>query len=288
MKKILLLFILISSITSQACEVCGGGAGNYNPFLYPYLSKNFAGVHYMSRTYHTHSAEGQSTHSSYNTYMASAQFSISPKWQVITLLPWQQLRWSNGKESVSKSGMGDISFLATYKLFDRQALIRQTVFLSAGLKLCTGDYSGNQQQIDPSFQLGTGSTDFLMNGSYRIAINKWIVNTVASYKINTTNSSDYRFGNILTLGSTVAYSKSFNLISLAPYLQIIREKQFRDRSSGKTIENTGGSDLYTGIGADLSIKKLTFGGCYQFVAKEVAHGEFNANPRLTFRTVLMF
>jgi hypothetical protein len=51
----ILLFTLF--LSSRACDICGCGVGNFNPYLFPHLSKNFVNFSYQYRYYKTHFVE---------------------------------------------------------------------------------------------------------------------------------------------------------------------------------------------------------------------------------------
>ena len=82
MKKLFIALIMGLSYTSiNACDICGLGTSNNNPFLFPQLSKNYISLNYLHRQYHIHSNEGL-VKETINTMLVSAQFSINQKLQI--------------------------------------------------------------------------------------------------------------------------------------------------------------------------------------------------------------
>ncbi|MDP1051393.1 hypothetical protein, partial [Klebsiella quasipneumoniae] len=69
------------------------------------------------------------------------------------------------------------------------------------------DLNSSEEVANPNFQLGTGSTDFLLNAIYTVRYNQWGLNTDLTYKINTKNSNQYQYGNKLTTALTAFYTK---------------------------------------------------------------------------------
>ena len=53
----------------------------------------------------------------------------------------------------------------------------------------------NTTVADINAQIGTGSVDFLINGMYGLSIRNFGLNLSASYKINTVNAQNYKYGN---------------------------------------------------------------------------------------------
>src|SRR5437764_8582770 len=98
--------------------------------------------------------------------------------------------------------MGDIAAIVNYSLFEKSSLnkhnqlVFQQLWLGGGIKLPTG-----KSAIDPTdpdivalanSQLGSGSTDFILNSAYTIRINNVGFTTNLSYKINTQNKDKYQ------------------------------------------------------------------------------------------------
>jgi hypothetical protein len=289
MKKILSLFAVLAALPAFACDICGSGSSAINPFLFPQLSRNYAGMQLLHRSFHRHSKEGLNTHSTYISYIASAQVSISPKWQIGVFIPYQQLSWSNGINSIRQSGIGDVSLLVSYKLFDNKNVLSQTAFIGAGLKLCTGHYSADHAVLaEPGFQAGTGSVDYSLSGTYRLGYQQWVLGLTGSYKYNTVNSQGYRFGDVLTMGGTLAWNKPLGKVAIAPYVQVISEKQYADAHEHALQSETASSAMYSGVGLDVTTSQFTIGVSYQSDAKEMVTGIFNSNPRLSGRLVFTF
>ena len=181
--------------------------------------------------------------------------------------------------------MGDATLLATYKVWDKPfGLVRHTVMGGAGVKLPTGNYKPAKDGSldDQNFQLGTGSTDYLVNASYRIGYRKWILSTMASYKYNTTNKDGYRYGDMLTTGATLIYRKDWDGFSVAPYLQVSNDHQLQDADQHILQDHSGGQVLYTGGGIDMNTRKMAFGFNYQWApSQNLAEGHILVKPKLS-------
>ena len=275
---------------ARACDVCGGGTGNYNPFLFPHLSKSYIGLNYMHRSFHTHNDDGTKTSSHYSTLLLSGQYSLTRKLQLMAFIPYQFSTLENAGSLQKKSGLSDVSLLVNYRLWDKTGIVSHALIVSGGMEWGTGKYEApkTQEITDRNFQLGSGSTDYLLNGTYRVSYRNWIVSAIGSYKYNTANKEGYRYGDVLTLGAVAAYRKNWDKISLAPYVQVIQENQMKDADRHILQEHSGGKILYAGAGADVSTSRFTIGANYQFATQNLAAGELNANPRLSTRISFTF
>lgn len=287
MKKYLFFLVLAStlSLAAPACDVCGGGGGSYNPFLFPHLSRSYVGMNYLYRHYHTHAPDG-TTSTAFSTIMLTGQYKVAERLQLAAFVPYQLGSLQSPTRNKTQNGLSDISLLASYRLWDREGKqLRQSLIAGAGVKLATGTYTpvSSDAALNRNFQLGSGSTDFLVNGIYRLGWKAWSLAAVGAYKYNTANRLGYRYGNQLTLGGTLAWRKDLRHFSVSPYLQLVNEKQYADADNHVPQADTESSNLYTGGGVDLSTKRFTLGAAYQFVAGGIASGEFNSAPRLTLR-----
>jgi hypothetical protein len=278
--------LTILCLPSIACDICGGGTGSYNPFLFPHLSKSYIGLNFLTRSFHKHNDDGSATRANYSGFLISGQYSVNRKLQTIFLAPYLYNKMEKGNETERQQGVGDITLLLSYKLWDRMGVNwTQALMVGGGIKLATGRYSKPKTTdvIDRNFQVGTGSMDYIINGVYRVSHRNWILNAVGSYKYNTPNKEGYRFGDLVTIGGTLAYGKNYDQFSIAPYIQITNESQLKDADNHVLQDVSGGNVLYTGLGTDVTIPKITLGANYIFAAKNISGGELNAAPRFSAR-----
>ncbi len=145
-------------------------------------------------------------------------------------------------------------------------------------KDCSG---GNSHS--PNFQLGSGSTDFLFNAAYDIRLMDLGVNLNTSYKLNTENQYDYRYGNKFT-GNLLAYYK-FNIkqkIRVAPNAGLLYETQHQDVLYLKyEVYQSGGHLLSNVLGVEVNIGQVSFGANYQMpVSQSLANNRAWAGNRL--------
>ena len=287
----ILLFLLF--LSTRACDICGCGVGNFNPYLFPHLSKNFVNFSYQDRYYRTHFFENgkeMNNREHYNTFSLTGQFSPFKKVQLMTVVPFQVNRQSGPEGNKSLNRLGDIVFLANYKLLDKitgkeKEMLRQSLLAGAGIKLATGDYhfeESNESHVGNSnFQAGTGSTDYLLNTYYSLRYRRIGFSTGITYKMNTENKSGYSFGNRFLNVTQVKYIKDIKTFSIIPSIGIMFEKMQEDKQDGIKVDRnrTGGYNTQLLLGADFNTTKWAAGVNYAASVKQnLAAGQIDARP----------
>jgi hypothetical protein len=145
------------------------------------------------------------------------------------------------------NGLGDILFLANYKAVSEKKLgaAKQTLWLGGGIKLKTGKYQVDAS--DPSFtagdfnsQVGTGSTDFLINATHNLLWNSHGIVTNLAYRINTTNDQQFRFGNRVYINAAYFHSWPIHLTTVRPMLGLNYLANENNHFEGQTVEGSKG------------------------------------------------
>jgi hypothetical protein len=297
MKKICIILLLftLSFIQTSACDICGCGVGNFNPYMFPHLSKNFLSLGYQYRNYHTHffeNGEEFNNKERYATYSLSGQYSPAKNLQLMAVIPFQANRQSGPEGNKSLNQLGDIILLANYKLWDHTSgkennMVRQTLQAGGGIKFATGGYyfdENNETHVGNSnFQAGTGSTDYLLNAYYSIRFKKLAFSTGVNYKMNTTNKNGYQFGNRFQNVTQIKYIKDIGSFSIIPSVGILAERMQEDKQDGLKVDNsrTGGYNTQVLLGVDINNKKWALGINYSSSLKQsLAAGQINARPGL--------
>ena len=286
MRKLMIcLNLTLAFSASQACDICGCGVGNYNPFLFPHLARNYWGVSWIHRHYVTYADDGSIGHEYYNSVLLSGQYSPFERLQLAIMAPWQLNTLNNLDGQKKISGIGDITALANYRLLDKSNVaVRQTIIVGVGVKLPTGKYiSVKDEEIEgQNFQAGTGSIDYLLNSSYHLGWRQWTLSVASSYKYNTRNQDQYRYGDVFMNGITAVYQKQLRNFSLSPYAQLINEAQMKDADNHILQAHSGGQVLYAGGGLDMNTGRISGGINYQFAARQnLAQGSIAVKPRFS-------
>ena len=276
MKKII-FFILITlfSLPTIACDICGCGVGNYYVGLLPQFSRSFIGVRYQFSKFHTSIKNSNTEYSNdlFETAEVWGGINLGKKWQLLGILPFNIINQKNDDGASETHGLGDVAVMVNYKLFDHisstknKKLITQQFWLGGGIKLATGKFSADK--YDPAFialantQAGSGSTDFILNATYNISINKLGFSNSVRYKINTANKDVYFFGNKFTAGSIAYYRIAKNKTTITPNAGLLYEHTEANKLANKIVDETGGYLLSSSAGVEINVGKITVGGNFQ-------------------------
>ena len=301
MKKLLItLSLIIAFQSSQACDICGCGVGGNYIGLLPDFTKRFVGLRYQFNRLTTQldingNRTALSTDEKYQTMELWGAWNIGQKWRVLALVPYNfNEKYTEGSDLLrKKNGTGDITLNGYYKLFDQSnptannKLVVQSLWVGMGVKLPTGAYDVAEQQnataTNPNmFQLGTGSLDFIPSLMYDVRIQDFGINANASYKINTENKDDYRYGNKIAANASAYYKIALGANSrLAPNAGISFESQQKDHAMGFKVEETGGHILNASMGLEANFNRISVGASFQTpIQQDLGRGRIDAGNRL--------
>lgn len=290
MKKLLVIVVAVFAfnVTALACDICGCGVGSYYIGILPEFRKNIIGLRYRYNSLQTHLGAGGSvsyltTNERYHTAELWGGWTLGKRFRLMAYMPVNFIEKNSQEVVVSKSGLGDIGVQGFYQVFNQTGmagskLLVHSLWAGAGIKLPTGRYQPlqhNTTQQDPNiFQLGTGSWDATLNAMYDLRIHDAGLNTTVSYKINSSNKSDYQYGNKFAGAAQLYYKfKVKELLTIAPNVGYTYETGQRDMNGKMSVDASGGSVAFGSIGVELSFSKFAIGGNYQTpVSQNLASG----------------
>jgi len=300
------LFLLIISLLTvprpqaAACDVCGcANSGAYFGLL-PQSHKSLIGVRYQRMRFVTHGdSKVLRTEEHFNIGEFYARFFPVKRVQVMAFVPFRADKQVTSADVKRQTGLGDITVLANYNLFNTfmdsegTRAFNHTLLVGGGVKLPTGKFRFDEnnalQVANANFQLGTGSTDLIVNAFYTLNKDQWGLAANVSRKFNTTNSEDYRFGN--QFYGTVDIYRSIELgkLTVTPTVGVYAEHAGHGIQHGEALESTGGKLANATGGITLFSDKWTIGITGQKpIAQRSASGHVVAKERLLVQLGFLF
>jgi len=297
MKKIVLLVSVFAvSVQLFACDICGCGVGSYYMGLLPEFKKRIIGLRYQQKGLRSHLGPNNTstyltTDETYHTAEIWSALNFGNKFRLVGFLPFNRIQRSNAANTTTKQGLGDVAVTGYYRITDNKKtignkLLVQSLWIGGGLKIPTGSYNAEDKNIldgsQNSFQLGTGSIDFSLNGTYDIRLQDAGINTNISYKMNLPNQYDYRYGNKFTLNMLGYYKfRVAGQLTIAPNAGIQFETSRKDQKA-KDIEvfESGGHSTMGTAGIEATLGKFSIGGNFQSpLSQRLGEGKLVARER---------
>ena len=275
MKHIFLTGIIaLASLAAAACDVCGCNAVGASTSLLPQLNSSVIGVRYSYRKFdseHPSNFEngGTKTKENFHTVDISGRYVATSRFHLSARIPFHYMTQTIEGQTSKVAGIGDISimgqFLAINPEFCSGKTAKHQFRIGAGLKFPTGSIKTkfNNEMLPITMQAGTGSLDILTSGIYTLRYKDWGLNAELGYRINTTNSDRYKFGNrISSTVSALYWLKLSENVTLLPTIGASMDWADENKQSGVWVRYTGGA-LVTGVvGADLMVKRVVLSARY--------------------------
>jgi hypothetical protein len=304
MKRIITIFCLIFLVgsTGKACDACGCKLSGLSFGIMPQYDTHFIGLRYSHARFTADIdypyLEDEHSSDSYQKVELIGRYNISKKIKANVVVPYMYNEM-NGSQTTSRiEGLSDAMVVFYYNLFNtsdnKTSVLKQSMLVGAGVKLPTGKYQQQEsgQLLNPNFQLGSGSLDYLLSVNYTMRYKSIGMNVESSYKINSTNKYDYRFGNQFNSSGYLFYFKETKLVAILPYAGLFYEQAKRHNDGGVDRENSGGSAMFATLGAQLYKGKFTFMGQYQLPIAQNYNSEkiatITAHERITFGLMFNF
>lgn len=308
MKKITLFFILLFQLANatekdslqfrnpfakfynfleEDCDACGCSASGGIMGFASMLNSNFIGIRYFNQNYK--STDGLYSNSlwyteNFNTTQVWARIPVKENFQVSVLIPYHSHNRATAIGNQAISGLGDITLLVMYSLYQTHkdsTFLVHTLQMGGGLKMPTGTFNeANSGTVNPSFQLGTGSWDYLLATEYIVRRKQFGLSTMLNYVIKTENQKNYRFGNQLNYAATFFYLYEKDTFSFAPQLGIAGETYESNYQHGQKLPKTAGNALFGKLGFEVGRNAFSLGANAMLpIQQNLTGGNVEANYR---------
>jgi hypothetical protein len=254
------------------CDTCGCGGNGGSMGFGTGLNNNFMGLRYIGQKYRSRDgifANSPWINENFNTVQVWGNFPIGKRVLVNTLIPFHShnRRFSDNTEQEIK-GIGDATLLAFYQVIapTPDSIIsikpKHILQLGGGVKAPTGSFNEENLEgsVNPSFQLGTGSWDYILAANYGLTHRNWGISALVNYTIKTENSVSYLFGNQwnLAVNSFKTYYLSDSW-SFTPQLGLGAEFFEKNKEFGLLVNDTGGDVYFGRLGLEANYNRFALG-----------------------------
>jgi hypothetical protein len=310
MKNIIILFLVIFQMANAAekdslisvnpfskyylfleeeddCDACGCSASGGSMGFASMLNSNFVGVRYFNQQYK--SSDGLYSNSpwykeNFNTVQVWARVPVSENIQISALIPYHfhDKETSSGNKNID--GVGDVPVLAMYRLYQTHkdsTFFVHTLQMGGGIKAPTGKFNEvNSGSVNPSFQVGTGSWDYLLTTEYILRRKQFGLNAMFNYVLKTENQKNYRFGNQFNYAGTFFYLYEKNDFSIVPQLGLAGELYESNYQHSQKLKDTSGAILFGKLGFEVGKDRFSLGANAMLpINQNLTGGNVEANYR---------
>lgn len=270
------------------CDACGCAAGNGSSGFETMLNPQFIGIRYFAQHYKAkeNAFVSKANRDQYfNTLQLWARIPVAKKIEIYVGLPYHfhNRETSIGKENID--GIGDATLMGIYNFLDlsTKSMNNHIFNAGAGVKIPTAKFDEiNASGTNPSFQLGTGSWDFLMALNYRFQMKKSAFTVSFDYTFKGENEKKYQFGDQFNYSGVYNYlfvNKSEFIFSGKGGFQ--GEIYQDNKQFGEVLNRTSGDALYGKIGFELAYKKWSLGSELMLpVSSNLASDDIEARSRV--------
>ncbi|MFD2605148.1 transporter [Euzebyella marina] len=253
------------------CDTCGCGSSGGSMGYGTGLNNYFIGVRYIGQQYRSRDGifnDSPWITENFNTMQVWGNVPITKRAILNVIVPYQQHNRVLPDQTEQKiNGLGDISVLAFYDLLKRTpdsiiSITPEHYFqIGAGVKAPTGKYdrANNTGSVNPSFQVGNGSWDYIAAMNYGFTYRNWGISTLLNYTFKTENPKQYQFGNQLNYGINAFKTYYISDLALTPILGIAGEHFEANKEYGAAVPNTKGSVFLGKVSLEASYNRIALG-----------------------------
>lgn len=269
------------------CDACGCSASGGGMGFSSMIDNNFVGLRYFYQSYT--SRDGIFNNSpwvdeNFNTVQVWSRIPVGKRFQVSAQLPYHFFNRNLSTGTQNIDGLGDVTVMALYRLFTTKkdsTAYTHTLHVGGGIKAPTGKYNANNNgSVNPSFQLGTGSWDYLAVAEYVIRRKDIGINAMATYIYKTENRKYYQFGNQFNYAATAFYMAKKGKYMVVPQAGVAGEVYATNRQYGADVANTKGDIIFAKAGLEAGRNNFSVGVNGMLpISQNLTGGRVEANYR---------
>lgn len=281
------------------CDLCGCATSSGGMGFVSLNNVDFVGLRYIYQSFE--SKEGIFNNSptideDFNTFQVWGKKQVSKKISVSAIIPYLDLSRSyQDSRQEGVNGLGDISIIGWYQFNflkklkddDKPYASRETsnhkLQVGSGVKLPTGEFrQALTTGVNPGFQVGTGSLDFILSSFYAYTRERWGVSTNLSYFYKTENEENYRFGNQVSLSSRVFSLFETKKTVIMPFVGVTVDHFNEIEEFGEKIANTDGYLMNGMVGTEVSFSNFLIGTNFSLpIAQDLVGGDVVTQNRFS-------
>lgn len=246
------------------CDACGCAASGGN-FGYGDLTQDkMLSVRYLNQRYRSKETlfnNAPWSTEDFHTIQALGLIKITPKIKTLLLVPYHFLERSTTQGAQSLQGIGDVSLLGIYEIMSKISDKNQHFwYAGAGVKFPTGNFDTQLRgNVNPGFQLGTGSFDYSLLTEYQWVYQKFGWQSLANYTIKTENKYLFQFGNQLNLSTLWFYRLEQTKFTWTPQVGYAFETNQANSDFRVEIPNSDGYIHLLRAGFEMERAKMKMG-----------------------------
>ncbi len=272
----------------EDCDACGCSASGGSMGFSSVLNANFIGVRYLKQSYTSRDgifANSPWVDENFNTIQIWTKIPVTDKIQVSALIPYHfhDRERSAGIESIK--GLGDITILALYSIYETQkeeVIFTHKLQLGGGVKLPSGKFDERNigGSVNQSFQVGTGSWDYLLVSEYVIKNKNLGLSNLLNYTLKTENQKQYQFGDQFNYSSMLFYLIDYSKVKLVPQLGLAGEVYAANKQHAEKLPDTSGDVLFTKFGIEVGKGNFSLGiNAMVPINQHLSNSKIEANHR---------
>lgn len=302
MKKIysLLFIMLLASVSSQACNVCGCKLSGLYFGLLPMKNMHFFGLRYNFTSFDakiSHKvSSAEFSHDAYRRIEAIARIGITDRLQLRAIIPFAINSMRGNEQNIDINGISDPTIMVYYQVYrtNTGSDFQQSAMLGGGIKLPFGKHNQKDdgEIINRNFQLGTGSLDYSLSLNYTARYKNAGISAESTYQINTRDNNQYKFGNQWNVSSSFFYYVETPKVSILPFVGGYYEQAEQHRDGKFRQDNTGGALAFVTAGVQFFRQKWTVNTQYMHPISQNLntenHVDVQANGRFSISLMYSF